>query len=560
MHSNARCFTYFTSAIDGYDLPEAFTFPFYYEPHPLCILAAEQLQSHIEQQTVWQHDFGLAKSTELVAGKMFGVLVVRDLRGKLGFLSAFSGKVAEQSILPGFVPPVFDMAKPNSEFFAQQQYINKLNDSYEQLQKNPEIAALTKQLSQIKLSQQQAIATQQAINIAGRKGRKEQRLAAEQSANESELAILNQELAKQSVFQKNYLKHIKQQWQDTVDEVQQQLSVLTTELKQLQEQRKLLSNKMQLQLFAQYQFLNINGEQQDLNAIFSKTPYKVPPAGSGDCAAPKLLQYAFNHQLTPIAMAEFWWGGAPKSAIRKHKNYYPACHSKCQPILGHMLQGMKVEKNPLLTNPAIGKTIDIIYQDNDIAIINKPAEFLSVPGKNIEDSVYLRMKHQFPHATGPLIVHRLDMSTSGLMVIALNKNANKHLQKQFINRDVKKRYVALLNSIILSDEGTINLPMCLDFDDRPRQKVCFDEGKPAKTYWQVIARTNTQSKLYLYPKTGRTHQLRVHCAHPLGLNSPIVGDDHYGIRGERLHLHAQRLEFQHPVSKKWLCFEVDETF
>lgn len=565
MPSTASCFTHFSDTITGYDLPKAFTFPFYYDPHPLCELAAKQLQQHLQTQTLWQHNFGLGENKERIAGKMFGVLLVKKINGDVGFLSAFSGKIADQSKLPGFVPPVFDMTQSQFEFLKKQQEINDLNTKYQELSSNPELTTLTTKLHSLKQLQQQEIATQQAIVVAARKDRKAQRKALErkvleQNALDSELILLNQQLAKQSVYQKNYLKHIKQQWQDKLDKNQQLLNVLKHELQQLQEQRKSLSNAMQQQLFAQYQFLNIHGEQQDLNDIFINTPYKIPPAGSGDCAAPKLLQYAFKHQLTPLAMAEFWWGGEPKSAIRQHKNYYPACNSKCQPILGHMLKGMDVDENPLLTNPAIGKQIDVIFQDDDIAIINKPAEFLSVPGKNIEDSVYLRMKHQFPNATGPLIVHRLDMSTSGLMVIALTKQANKHLQKQFINREVKKRYVALVNTIIAQDDGTIELPMCLDFDDRPRQKVCFKEGKPAQTYWQVVSRENQQTKLYLYPKTGRTHQLRVHCAHVLGLHSPIVGDDHYGVKANRLHLHAQRIEFCHPVTNKWLCFEVEEEF
>ena len=314
---------------------------------------------------------------------------------------------------------------------------------------------------------------------------------------------------------------------------------------------------LQQQIFDKYQFLNIQGQAKNIAHIFSSTPYKIPPAGAGECAAPKLLNYAFTYDYTPIAMAEFWWGASPASEVRRHKHIYPACQSKCQPILTHMLSGMSVDENPLLLNPAEGKHLDIIYEDDDVLVINKPAEFLSVPGKNIEDSVYSRIKQAYPLATGPLIVHRLDMSTSGLMVVALTKESNKQLQKQFIKRTVKKRYIALLAGTLIDDEGIINLPLRVDLNDRPRQLVCYEHGKPAETHYQVIERKNNRTKVYFYPKTGRTHQLRVHSAHTLGLNSPIVGDDHYGLTDTRLHLHAQRLCFNHPTTNEVLTFECD---
>ena len=259
-------------------------------------------------------------------------------------------------------------------------------------------------------------------------------------------------------------------------------------------------------------------------------------------------------------MAEFWWGAPPKSAIRHHLHYYPSCYSKCQPILGHMLEGLNVENNPLLVNPAQGKDLTIVYQDDDLLVVNKPAEFLSVPGINIDDSVYMRIKTQFPHASGPLIVHRLDMSTSGLLMIALNKRVHKALQKQFIERSVEKRYVALVAGNIAAESGSIELPLVLDFDDKPRQMVCYKTGKPSLTTWQVLERKNNTTRLQLYPKTGRTHQLRVHCAHHLGLNTPIVGDTHYGKKAERLHLHAEYLAFTHPISHERLEFEVAADF
>lgn len=328
----------------------------------------------------------------------------------------------------------------------------------------------------------------------------------------------------------------------------------------LKQQRKQASSALQQRLFEQYKFLNIKSEHKSLGSIFKDTVYQTPPAGSGECAAPKLLHYAFKWGMQPIALAEFWWGSSPKSEIRQHKNFYGACQGKCRPILAHMLDGMAVDDDPLLINTAQSKNIDVIYQDQHMAIINKPAELLSVPGKNIQDSVYERMKQMFPAATGPLIVHRLDMSTSGLMVIALTKEANKHLQAQFIARTINKRYVALLSGELAQDQGIINLPMRGDFNDRPRQLVCFEHGKPAETRWQVISRNNGCTKVYMEPKTGRTHQLRVHSAHPQGLNMAMVGDDLYGTRANRLHLHAQLLELNHPETNERMKFEVEAEF
>ena len=259
-------------------------------------------------------------------------------------------------------------------------------------------------------------------------------------------------------------------------------------------------------------------------------------------------------------MAEFWWGQSPNSEIKKHGHFYPACRGKCEPILGHMLSGIEMDENPMLTNPALGKELPIVYEDEYLAIFNKPSEFLSVPGKNISDSVYERAKTLYPDAKGPLIVHRLDMSTSGLMLIAKTKEVHQHLQSQFLKRTVKKRYVALLDGIVKIPSGEIYLPLRVDLDDRPRQLVCYEHGKTALTYFETIDTKKRQTKVYFYPVTGRTHQLRVHAAHPLGLNTPIVGDDLYGIKGNRLHLHAESITFRHPISKEVVTFQVDAEF
>ena len=259
-------------------------------------------------------------------------------------------------------------------------------------------------------------------------------------------------------------------------------------------------------------------------------------------------------------MAEFWWGKSPQSEIRKQGYFYPSCQGKCKPILGHMLQGMDIDENPMLVNPAVGKEVKIVYEEGSFLVVHKPAEMLSVPGINIQDSVYTRMKDRYSAATGALIVHRLDMATSGLLLIAKTKETHKALQRQFIKRTIKKRYVALLEGVIEEDEGTIDLPLRVDLDDRPRQVVCYEHGKAGRTLWKVLERTDTLTRIHFFPITGRTHQLRVHAAHASGLNTPIFGDDLYGKKGERLYLHADRLELQHPITKEPLVFEVAADF
>ena len=553
-------FTLFKQSTASYSLPKRFTFPFYYQAHPLCLLAAQELQNHLETQTDWQHNFGLTGDKATAIGKMFVVLLVQNKQGELGYLSAFSGKIADSNHLPKFVPPVFDMLAKDGFFRVGQDEITQISNRIKILGNNPEIAVLEAVLDGEKKASIKKIATHRASMIVGRKDRKERRAAAENTLNTDDYLQIKEQLSKESIKQKNQLRDLTLYWDERISNAKNNLEQLNAELSQLKIKRKDLSATLQKKLFDNYSFLNKRGVEKSLFELFQTTPQQTPPAGAGECATPKLLHYAFKNDLKPLAMAEFWWGSSPKSEIRQHLNFYAACQGKCQPILSHMLEGIEMDENPLLINPAEGKTIDIVYEDDVMLVINKPAEFLSVPGKNIEDSVYLRMKQRYPNATGSLIVHRLDMSTSGLMVIALSKQAHKNLQKQFINRTVKKRYVALLEGVLKEDEGFIDLPLRVDLDDRPRQLVCYDYGRPAQTQWQIIERNNNQTKIYFYPITGRTHQLRVHSAHINGLNMPIVGDDLYGNKTNRLHLHAESLALKHPVTRELMQFQVEAEF
>ncbi|MGD8171589.1 pseudouridine synthase [Vibrio sp. TRT 21S02] len=563
MHQPEQLFTRFTTPISGYALPERFTFPFYYQPHPLCELAAHQLQQHLLEQREWQHNFGVETqeptSTKAV-GKMFGVLIVKNQQGEIGFLSAFSGKIADQNLLPSFVPPVFDMLTNDGFFKNDLAAITTINEKVTQLTTKSNLAELQSTLERLNKQYQEAEQQQRANMIQARAARKQKRHEASRDLNEEQFSLVLDGLAKESVAEKNVLKYLKQEWEERIGVVQNEVDHLNHQIDDLKEQRKNLSNALQHKLFTQYRFLNADGEYQDLNQIFAATSNPIPPAGAGECAAPKLLHYAYMHQMQPIAMAEFWWGTSPKSEVRQHKKFYPSCHSKCQPILGHMLKGLLVDPNPLEENWAEDKELEILYQDDAIVVVNKPSGLLSVPGKTIKDSAYTRLQTQFPDVEGPYVIHRLDMATSGILVFALTKRANKSLQKQFITRGVEKRYVALIEGELQPEQGAISLPLRGDPDDRPRQLVCFEHGKPALTTWQVIEVKDGRTKLYLHPKTGRTHQLRVHCAHHLGLSKPMVGDGLYGEKANRLHLHAELLQFDHPYTKQRMTFQADSDF
>ncbi|MFK7935206.1 MAG: RluA family pseudouridine synthase [Saprospiraceae bacterium] len=557
----AHCFIPFQQSTAGIALPERFTFPFYYEPHPLCLMAAEQLQNHLQEQTEWEHDFGLAgEETVNSIGKMFGVLVVQNQAGELGYLAAFSGKLADSNDHQGFVPPVFDMLQRDGFFKQGEVILNAMNRELEVLEQQPAYLAAKAKMEELTAESEQQLADYRKAMKVAKKARKAKREAAREELVPTAFAEYNEELRQESLRYNFTYKDLVKDWKQRLTEQQAELDKYALPIAQLKQDRKQRSAALQKQLFDQYQFLNQAKATKSVLDIFAKTVYVKPPAGAGECAAPKLLQYAFKHDLRPVAMAEFWWGQSPKSAIRKHGQFYPACRGKCEPILAHMLAGIDMDKNPLLTNPAVGQLLTIVYEDEEMLVINKPSGFLSVPGIHIQDSVYLRVKQRYPQATGPLIVHRLDMSTSGLMVLAKNKAAHKALQQQFIKRTISKRYVALLDGELAEDSGIIDLPLILDFDDRPRQMVCYERGKAATTKWEVIERSNRKTRVHFYPITGRTHQLRMHAAHSLGLNTPIVGDDLYGKKADRLHLHAEWIRFQHPVTGEVMEIRVEAGF
>lgn len=526
----------FTTSITDIPLPERFTYPFCYTPHPLCILAAKEVQSYLTRQTTWKD--------ELRQGKMFGVLIVQTEHGETGYLAAFSGILAGKNLHPFFVPPVYDLLQPQGFFKIEEENISSINRNIRQLENDKAYAALSAELARTIQSAEDILATAKAQL-------KEAKTAREQRRKEKELNAQEEaELIRESQFQKAEYKRLERSWKARITTLQTQTEDWERRISALKSERKTRSAALQQKLFEQFGMLNYRGELKNLCEIFGQTVHKTPPAGAGECAAPKLLQQAYLHGWKPIAMAEFWWGDSPKTEIRHHGHYYPACKGKCEPILQHMLQGLQVEENPMLKRMQVpSKNLEIVYEDPWLSVINKPAGMLSVPGKEDAVSVYSLMREQYPEADGPLTVHRLDMATSGLMLIAKTKRVHQNLQAQFKNRLVRKRYVALLEGVVPKDKGTVDLPLCLNPLDRPRQMVHTEHGKPAITDYQVLERLDgKRTRIAFYPRTGRTHQLRIHAAHPLGLHCPIIGDELYGEKADRLYLHAEYLEFTHPIT------------
>ena len=548
---------FFKKPVSYLALPEKFTYPFHYTPHPLCVLAAEEVKAYIASRKEWQE--------ELASGKMFGVLIVQTDNGitnneenQIGYLAAFSGNLAGKNLHPYFVPPVYDLLQPEGFFKIEEEQISAINIRIRELE-NSSSYLDSKEKWKIETEQAKAVLNQAKAELKMAKEAREIRRQSSPELSGEEQASLIRE----SQYQKAEYKRLEKKWKKRLEELEMEVRHFDIEIERLKTERKERSAALQRKLFEQFRMLNAQGEVKDLYTIFEQTVQKVPPAGAGECALPKLLQYAYLHQLKPLAMAEFWWGDSPKNEIRHHGYYYPSCKGKCEPILQHMLQGLEIDENPLLNPVHEEEELEIVFEDEWLLVVNKPAGMLSVPGKAEDrDSVYHRLKKKYPEATGPMIVHRLDMATSGLLLVAKTKKVHQDLQAQFANRSIKKRYVAVLDGIVLSERtGRIELPLCLNPLDRPRQIVSKEYGKEAITEYKIISESEKiidesersineprkYTRIVFYPLTGRTHQLRVHAAHPEGLGCPILGDELYGKKADRLYLHAEYIEFRHPI-------------
>ena len=575
----------------GIDIPERMNNPLNYEPHPLCIAACKELQAYLAERKDWRE--------EIDKGKMFGVLIVEKNDKEIGYLAAYSGQIGGRSDWKGFVPAVFDYLQPDGYFKTHEAKITELNQRIAHLINNPEIKETERILNKLHKVQEHKLNLHK-MQITEAKAKRDARRQ-EASLHPDTKGLTPEEeqaMIQESQFLKAELRRFKKliSQKTPLEEMYDNYQKGLQEIKQL---RKSDSDELQKWLFSQFKMLNDKGESKDLLEIFKEFNQMVPPAGSGECCEPKLLQYAFEHGLKPIQMAMFWWGESPKEEIRHHLHFYPACNGKCKPILHWMLPADVFEQAS--ADAYIYNKVEILYEDQELAVIHKPEGMLSVPGKDAQQpSIYSWARKQFPEATGPLIVHRLDMATSGLMVIAKTEFAYHRLQEQFTSHQVQKRYVAIvcckdkdMAQRIKDATKMISLPLMPDYLDRPRQIVNHEQGKEAITEYEVLgseerrvkseefnsaANHEVQSsnlkvqssnlkvqssnlkvqciRLALYPKTGRTHQLRVHCAHREGLDAPILGDPLYGnVKADRLYLHAEAITFKHPLTGKEIHIE-----
>ena len=575
--------------LSGIDIPERMNNPLDYQPHPLCIAVCKELQTYLSEREDWRE--------EIDKGKMFGVLIVENAQPvpgaeEIGYLAAYSGQIGGRSDWDDFVPAVFDYLQPDGYFKTHEAEISDINQRIKQLDGNEHIKEAKSLILQLQEERKQTIAAYQE-KMKEAKAKRDARRNTGNLTPEEEA-----EMVKESQFMKAELRRLKKSLSEKTT-LETEYEVFQADILRLKQLRKTLSDALQQWLFSQFRMQNHEGKMKDLLEIFRDAALRdypqatlatsriaalkmVPPAGSGECCEPKLLQYAYLHGYRPLQMAMFWWGESPKEEIRHHLQFYPACNGKCKPILHWMLPDRVFD-----SKIAEKQALETLYEDDQLAVIYKPSGLLSVPGKDSsQPSVYSIMRKKYPAASSPLIVHRLDMATSGLMIIAKTDFAYHRLQKEFLHHRVQKKYIAIIGckdqeacdkiwekakkeelkeegkSSISAEKQKISLPLMPDYLDRPRQIVNHDQGKEAITEYEVLDRIDaTHLRLALYPKTGRTHQLRVHCAHHEGLNAPILGDPLYGNeKASRLHLHAEEIIFEHPLTGKEINIKREADF
>eukprot|EP00533_Pseudo-nitzschia_delicatissima_P007903 CAMPEP_0116104954 /NCGR_PEP_ID=MMETSP0327-20121206/14750_1 /TAXON_ID=44447 /ORGANISM="Pseudo-nitzschia delicatissima, Strain B596" /LENGTH=665 /DNA_ID=CAMNT_0003597279 /DNA_START=324 /DNA_END=2321 /DNA_ORIENTATION=+ len=610
------------SSLKSLRLPSKLAYPFWYDPHPIAKWAADRLKGELPPYTMVKTETpsGETEAPSIALGKMYGVLVVSQPSGKIGYLKAYSGTMprpqyggrAKQETDSWFVPSVFDrFAKASEEdggdgfdYERDEEVLNSLTREIQKLDSCPERKRRREDWKESKSKLEKEIADAKKVQKSNKRRRKARRnkLRARLLEDEKDLPPsgfekekdahayflehneeyrnLEDQLVQESALDQREFKALKAKIEVEVEIIGKALEEQCSQIENLKQRRKNGSNDLQQKLFDQYKLLNVHGETKTPVEIFKDTPLRVPPSGTGDCAAIKLFQHAFSKRYRPIALAEFWWGPSPHASegdvARTHGNYYPCCRGKCEPILSrHILLGTDVESDPLTEclniphNEQTERELSIVYEDEWLVVVDKPHDVLSVPGRNVQDSIKTDLQRLYPNATGPILVHRLDYSTSGLLLAAKDSNTHKLLQAQFINRTVKKCYTALLNGNLLEQksietQGSIGLPLAGDYLNRPMQKVeRGPEGKPAMTFYEIVqdeTPERSRTRIHFYPQTGRTHQLRVHASHPEGLGMAIVGDDIYGQRDERLCLHAGLLEIDHPFTKKRVTFRAPVPF
>ncbi len=517
--------------------------PFDYVPHPLVVEASQQIECQLKRMS----DDDTALSQELANGKMLGVLVVRTKGGEIGFLAAFSGMLAGKTVVDYFVPPIYDL---NSNYYrGEEQRISEISQEIARLRNNEKYLSLRTKREQLEIESKQIIAKRREEYASAKEQRAKERL----TTNDQQILT---KLQRESQHQKAEIHREQLHFHHQLAKLDEKLQQWQSQISALEESRANESQLLQRRLFESYRMVNGRGEWRSLYTIFDDLYHRLPPSGTGECAAPKMLHYALCNDLTPIAMGEFWHGAAPKSEVRHNGVFYGSCRGKCEPILKFVLQGIELMPSTRIEKMEIERyELKILYDDNDLAVVEKPAGMLSVPGRELSHSVESEVRRLFPSIEGAVMVHRLDQDTSGIMVVAKRAEIHKALQRQFALRTMTKRYIAIVNGIVDTPQGEISLPLSANYEDRPRQKVDDQEGKEAHTTYEVLRIDHefNQSRLALYPHTGRTHQLRVHTSHHDGLSAPIVGDSLYGKslldeRGSRLMLHAEQIVFRHPTT------------
>jgi len=545
-------FTVFEPQPAAGDIAEGFPSPFdELGPHGLARRAAEELQAQLREGRLSP---GLEGPE---SGKMFGVLVVREPGGRVGYLRAFSGMLRGQWEAEGFVPPLFDAEARARVEPEGEATVKELLARHERFEHSEELRQTRAEHAALEARHTGQLAQLRARHEANRKQRHARRaeLVASRPLTEAARREALHALDQQSRGDKAERRRLELAHQEERRALDARRTRLERRLRALERLRHGFCRGLMRRIHDTYVVANARGERRPLRALFSPGE---PPSGAADCAGPKLLAHAYAHTLRPLALAEFWWGAPPASGGRIAGAFYPACKDKCGPLLPFMLEGLRVTA-PRLFSPrgAPAGELSIVFEDAWLVVVDKPSGLLSVPSRDtsVTDSVLARLRARYPQATGPLLVHRLDLDTSGLLVAALDARTHAALQRQFLRREVHKRYVAWVEGLVRGEQGSIELPMRGDLNDRPRQIHDPVHGKPAVTGWRVLERRGRRTRVALSPLTGRTHQLRVHAAHPLGLGAPIVGDRLYGREDARLLLHAESLSFTHPHTGQRVSFE-----
>jgi tRNA pseudouridine32 synthase/23S rRNA pseudouridine746 synthase len=543
------------------EIPAAFPSPFdELGPHPLARRAALALQA--EFGSGWLAPGVRASTLEgPEGGKMFGVLVVRRPDGEVGFLRSFSGMLDGRWDVEGFVPPIFDREARARVEPAGDAEVAALMAREKALRHSPELSALRAEGASLEARHAAERARLDALHDERRGLRHARRagLAAGPSSEEARRAL--HALAQESRVDQADLRRLKAEQLSQRQAHAAALAEIEGRLSSLEQLRLAACREFGKRLHDTYAIPNARGERRPMRSFYADVG--EPPGGAADCAGPKLLAFAFVHGLRPLALAEFWWGRPPVTGGRVAGGFYPACKRKSAPLLPYMLEGIEVAPAQLFVPaPGADDGLRILFEDEWIVLVDKPCGLLSVPGRaaSLADSVLTRLRARHPRASGPLLVHRLDLDTSGLLLAALDPVSHKTLQRQFLRREVRKRYVAWVEGAVRGERGVVDLPMHVDLHDRPRQIYGPVHGKPAVTEWQVLERRDGRTRLALFPLTGRTHQLRVHASHPLGLGAPIVGDRLYGHAAERLQLHAEAIAFAHPKTGERLSYESPAPF